>query len=59
MQEFVAQLSSLAADDDGVTLAEYAILLALVAMASFVGLHKLGNKLHTLFQTIAKDIKKG
>ena len=46
------------ADDAAGVLVEYALLLALVAIAAFAALAKFGNKLNTMYSTIVKDLKK-
>lgn len=46
------------ADNSASSLAEYGILLALIAPAAIRALHAFGMKLDKLYTTIEKDIKK-
>jgi Flp pilus assembly pilin Flp len=51
-------LRRLAHDESGATIVEYALLLALVAVAAIAGLHRLELRLHTLFVKASRQIKK-
>lgn len=52
------RLFALLGDDAGGTLVEYALVLALVAVAATLSIKKFGTKLVTLYTTIQKDVKK-
>jgi len=44
-------------DDGGGTLAEYALILALVMLVCIAVMTKTGTHLSTLFHTVSKDVK--
>ncbi len=43
-------------DDEGVTMVEYGLMLALVAVVAFAAVQLLGSNVSTLFGNIATDI---
>ncbi len=43
-------------DEEGATMVEYGLLVALVAMVALVGVTLLGNNLKALFNTVAGTI---
>lgn len=49
-------LKALFADESGVTMIEYGLIAALVAVAAVTVLTTLGTDLQTLFSTIGKDL---
>jgi pilus assembly protein Flp/PilA len=50
------RVRSLLADDDGVTLVEYALLLALIAVVSIVAITLVGHNASTLLSSVAKSL---
>ena len=48
--------TTLLRDDEGVTMVEYGLMLALVAVVAFVAVQFLGTQVSTLFNNIATDI---
>lgn len=50
-------LENLLRDESGVTFAEYAFLLALIAVAAIAAITLFGGHLGTLFKQVGKDLK--
>ncbi len=48
--------TTLLRDDEGVTMVEYGLMLALIAVVAFVAVQTLGQHVSTLFGNIATDI---
>ena len=51
-----ALISSFRRDEDGQGLAEYALILALIAMVAFIALIFLGGQVQTILSTVGKSI---
>lgn len=49
-------LKSLIRDDEGATMVEYGLLVALVSLVALVGVKLLGTNLNALFNTIAGSV---
>jgi pilus assembly protein Flp/PilA len=52
----LATLKSLIRDEEGATMVEYGLLVALIAMVALVAITVLGQNLSTLFSTVANTI---
>ncbi len=49
-------LTSMIRDDEGATMVEYGLLVALIAMVALAAVKVLGTNLSTLFNTVANTI---
>jgi pilus assembly protein Flp/PilA len=49
-------LSNVMTNEDGATLVEYGLVVALIAAVAVVAVTALGNKIVTTFQTITKSV---
>jgi pilus assembly protein Flp/PilA len=49
-------LTSMLRDEEGATMVEYGLLVALIAMVALVAITVLGKNLSTLFSTVANTI---
>lgn len=49
-------LKSMLRDDEGATMVEYGLLVALIAMVAFAAVQLLGTHLSTLFNTVANSV---
>jgi pilus assembly protein Flp/PilA len=49
-------IHSLIRDEEGATMVEYALLVALIAMVALVGVSALGINVNTLFNTVAGSV---
>ncbi len=52
----VSTLRALAGDDDGATLVEYSLVVALIAVACIVAITYLGDKVKSLFSTVGNSV---
>jgi pilus assembly protein Flp/PilA len=52
----IATLNSMIRDDEGVTMVEYGLLVALIAIVALAAVKVLGTNLSTLFNTVANTI---
>lgn len=52
----VNTFKSMIRDEDGATMVEYGLLVALIAMVALVGVTTLGSNLKTLFNNVAGSI---
>jgi pilus assembly protein Flp/PilA len=52
----VATLTSMLRDDEGVTMVEYGLMVALVAMVALAAVKTLGTNLSTLFNNVATTL---
>ena len=52
----VNSLKSMIRDEDGATMVEYGLLVALIAMVALVGVTTLGTNLKSLYSTVAGSI---
>ncbi|RUL49576.1 Flp family type IVb pilin [Lysinibacillus antri] len=52
------QLKRLVMEEEGATMVEYGLIVALIAVVAMVGAKTLGTAVHTLFNGLAGDIKK-
>lgn len=58
MSKFAAAARRFVRDETGATMAEYALLVAAVALVAVVGARTLGNNLSTKFTAIGTEISK-
>jgi len=49
-------LRGLVRDDDGATMVEYGLLVALIAVAAITAIKLVGTNLSTLFNNVAEDL---
>ncbi|MFY9632973.1 MAG: Flp family type IVb pilin [Candidatus Cybelea sp.] len=49
-------LKSMIRDDEGATMVEYGLLVALIALVAIVGVRALGTSVSTLFNTVAGSV---
>ena len=56
MALFTALLASLRRDEEGQGLAEYALILALIAIVAIVALLFLGGQISTILNTVGKSV---
>ncbi|NLC12142.1 MAG: Flp family type IVb pilin [Firmicutes bacterium] len=49
-------LRRLVRDDDGATMVEYGLLVALIAVAAITAIKLVGTNLSTLFNNVAEDL---
>jgi pilus assembly protein Flp/PilA len=54
--QMIATLNSMIRDDEGVTMVEYGLLVALIAIVALAAVKVLGTNLSTLFNTVATTI---
>lgn len=52
----IACLTSMLRDEEGATMVEYGLLVALIAMVALVGVTTLGGNLSTLYTTVAGSV---
>ncbi len=52
----IATLTSMTRDDEGATMVEYGLLVALIAIVALAAVSVLGKNLSTLFNTVANTI---
>lgn len=52
----LATLTSMIRDDEGATMVEYGLLVALIAMVALAAVKVLGTNLSTVFNTVANTI---
>jgi pilus assembly protein Flp/PilA len=52
----VHTLKSMIRDEDGATMVEYGLLVALIAMVALVGVTTLGKNLSSLYNTVAGSV---
>ena len=52
----ITTLKSMLRDDDGATMVEYGLLVALIAMVAFAAVTTLGKNLSSLFNTVAGSV---
>ncbi|HLY02488.1 MAG TPA: Flp family type IVb pilin [Candidatus Cybelea sp.] len=51
-----ATLKNLIRDEEGATMVEYGLLVALIAVVAIVGVKTLGQNIQTLFTTVAGSV---
>jgi Flp pilus assembly pilin Flp len=56
MTQFIALISSIIRTDDGQGLAEYALILSLIALVAIIALIFLGTQVSTILNTIGKSV---
>jgi pilus assembly protein Flp/PilA len=56
MTKFYAAASKFVRDEEGASLAEYGLLLALIAVVCLAGMTALGSKINNMFNTVASTI---
>jgi pilus assembly protein Flp/PilA len=52
----ITTLKSMIRDDEGATMVEYGLLVALIAIVAIAGVSLLGTNLKTLYSTVAATI---
>jgi pilus assembly protein Flp/PilA len=52
----ISFLKSLIRDEEGATMVEYGLLVALIAMVALVGITLLGTNLQSLYTTVAGSV---
>ncbi len=52
----IATLTSMIRDEEGATMVEYGLLVALIAMVALAAVKVLGTNLSTVFNTVANTI---
>lgn len=56
MQRIMNQAKRFLRDEDGATMVEYALMLALIAIVCIGAVGLIGSRANTLFTTIANDL---
>jgi pilus assembly protein Flp/PilA len=56
MSKFVTAVRSFVSDEEGATMVEYGLMLALIATVCIVAVTAIGTKASTMFQDIANDL---
>ena len=56
MQQVLAAIGRLAADDDGQDLLEYGLLAVLIAVVAMAGVTTLGNTINTVFWEVIANV---
>ena len=56
MTKLIAASAKFVRDEEGASLAEYGLLLALIAVVCIAGMTVLGGKINTMFTTLAASI---
>jgi pilus assembly protein Flp/PilA len=56
MKKFLARFKKLFTREEGATLAEYGLLLALIAVVCIAAITLLGTKISTMFNSVAGSI---
>ena len=52
----ITTLKTMIRDEEGATMVEYGLLVALIALVAIVGVTLLGTNLNTLFNTVAGSV---
>jgi pilus assembly protein Flp/PilA len=52
----IATLNTMLRDEEGATMVEYGLLVALIALVAIVGVKTLGTKLNSLFSNAASSL---
>jgi pilus assembly protein Flp/PilA len=52
----LTNLTSMIRDEEGATMVEYGLLVALIAMVALVAVQALGKNLSTVFSTVASSV---
>jgi pilus assembly protein Flp/PilA len=52
----ITNLNAMICDEEGATMVEYGLLVALIALVAIVGVTLLGTNLNSLFNTVAGSI---
>ncbi len=52
----ITTLKTMIRDEEGATMVEYGLLVALIALVAIVGVTLLGTNLNTLFSTVAGSV---
>jgi len=56
MTQLLARISTIRNDDEGQGLAEYALILTLIALVAIIALIFLGTQVSTIINTIGKSV---
>lgn len=56
MQKFIAQAKRFAREEDGATMVEYGLMVALIAIVCIAAITTIGTKLNSVFSEVAADI---
>ncbi|MGE5466524.1 MAG: Flp family type IVb pilin [Ignavibacteria bacterium] len=57
MNHLVQGINRFIADDNGVTMIEYGLLAALIAVVSILAITSLGTNLHAVFTSVCNQLK--
>jgi pilus assembly protein Flp/PilA len=52
----LSNLTTMIRDEEGATMVEYGLLVALIAMVALVAVSQLGKNLSTVFSTVASSV---
>lgn len=52
----LTNLTTMIRDEEGATMVEYGLLVALIAMVALVAVQQLGKNLSTVFSTVASSV---
>jgi pilus assembly protein Flp/PilA len=52
----ITNLAAMIRDEEGATMVEYGLLIALIALVAIVGVTLLGTNLNSLFSTVAGSV---
>jgi len=56
MKALINQAKRFVRDEDGATMVEYALMLALIAVVCILAVTAIGNNANTMFNTIADEL---
>jgi len=56
MKKIIAQAKRFAREDEGATMVEYGLMVALIAIVCITAITTVGNKLNSIFTEIASDL---
>lgn len=56
MNKFIAQVQRFAHDEEGATMVEYGLMVALIAVVCIAAITTIGTNLNLVFSDIAQDI---
>jgi pilus assembly protein Flp/PilA len=59
MSKLAAAVRRFVRDEEGATMAEYALLVGAIALVAIVGIRTFGNSLNTRFSSMAGNITNG
>ena len=56
MQNFVSQVKRFAREEEGATMVEYGLMVALIAIVCILAITNIGKNLNSVFTEIASDL---